>query len=76
MPINTKMAKSGLKKVVKKKWSNVSGPLNRSARAVSTAEAIDLTPGIAGLTNPINKRQNRKSRKVQEAIIENRRRRH
>jgi hypothetical protein len=75
MPINTKMAKSGVKNVFKKKRSNIGGRLNRAARQVSTSEAANLSPGVAGLLDPIDKRKNRISHQKHSAIIGNRRRR-
>jgi hypothetical protein len=74
MAIRTRMQKSGEKKVFSKKRSNVAGRLNRAARAVSTSEARDLTPGV--VTELIDRRKTRESNQKQEAIIGNRRRRH
>lgn len=74
MPIRTKMQKSGMKNVVNKKRSNVSGRLNRAARAVGSDEAGSLTPGVA--TELFDRAGTRARNKKQQAIIENRRRRH
>ena len=74
MPISTRPAKSGQKKVFKKKRSNMSGALNVRARAVSRADAVDLTPGV--VTERFDHSAIRTSRKKQQAIVENRRRRH
>jgi hypothetical protein len=76
MPIRARMSTSGEKKVFKKKRSNISGSLNRAARAISTAEAGDLTPGVVIDLNRKTTRSNRSKNRKQEAIIGNRRRRH
>jgi hypothetical protein len=72
MPISTKMAKSGLKKVHKKRRSNVTGKLNRAARSVGRQEAKELTPGA--VTELFDHRSNRLQKKKRAAIIGNRRR--
>jgi hypothetical protein len=74
MAIRTTMQKSGEKNVVSKKRSNVSGRLNRAARAVSTIERDRLTPGV--VTDLLDRRTTRAKNKKQQAITENRRRRH
>jgi hypothetical protein len=68
------MSKSGEKNVVNKKRSNVSGRLNRAARAVSTSERDDLTPGV--VTDLLDRKETRAKNRKQQAITENRRRRH
>lgn len=75
MPINTRMAKSGLKKVQKKSRETIAGPLNRAARQISTGEARNLTPGVEGLRSPLDKRANRRSTEKQD-IVRGTRRRH
>jgi hypothetical protein len=72
MAIRTHMAKSGVKKVVKKKVSNVGGRLNRAARAVSTSESEKLSPGVH--TEILGKY--RAETKKRSMVLENRRRRH
>jgi hypothetical protein len=74
MAIRTTMSKSGEKNVVNKKRSNVSGRLNRAARAVSTSEATRLTPGVA--TEIFDRKETEARKKKQQAILGNRRRRH
>jgi hypothetical protein len=74
MAIRTTMSKSVEKNVVNKKRSNVSGRLNRAARDVSTGQAADLTPGV--VTELFNRKGTKASNKKQQAITENRRRRH
>lgn len=74
MPIRTKMQKSVAKNVVNKKRSNISGRLNRAARAVGSAEQDNLTPGV--VTELFDRADTRVRNKKQQAIIENRRRRH
>lgn len=73
MPIKTRMAKSGLKKVHKRSRENIGGRLNRSARQLSTADAKNLTPGVQGLRSPVNKPANRRAAQKQN-IIRGRRR--
>jgi hypothetical protein len=72
MAIRTHMQKSGEKHVVNKKRSNVAGRLNRAARAVSTGEAADLSPGAQTETLGAY----RKATKERSVVLENRRRRH
>ena len=74
MAIRTKMQKSGMKNVVNKKRSNVSGRLNRAARAVSTGERSNLTPGA--VTEIFGGAETRIRNKKRAAITGNRRRRH
>jgi hypothetical protein len=74
MPVQTKMAKSGEKKVAKAKRSNIGGRLNRAARSISWAEAAELVPGVA--TELFDRRGLKAAKKKQAAIIGNRRRRH
>ena len=74
MPINTRMAKSGMKKVQKKARTNVTGRLNRAARQVSTAEARNLSPGVPGLRSPVNKPARRRAVEKQDIVRGNRRR--
>ena len=74
MPIRTKMQKSVEKNVVNKKRSNVSGRLNRAARAIGSDEQENLTPGA--VTELFDRAGTRARNKKQQAIVENRRRRH
>ena len=74
MPISTRPATSGEKKVFKQKRSNMRGTLNVGARDVSRSKARHLTPGA--VTEIFDGKARRASNKKQEAILENRRRRH
>lgn len=74
MPINTKMSKSGLKNVFKKRTTALEGRLNRAARKVNTAEADQLAPGASGLAEPVDRRSNRRSQEKHNVIRGNRRR--
>ena len=72
MPISTRPAMSGAKKVFKKKRSNMSGRLNVSARSVARADSTKLVPGMKVDRLP----PTRGAKKKQQAITENRRRRY
>ena len=72
MPISTRPAKSGAKRVFKKKRSNMAGGLNISARSVARANSADLVPGMKVERLPAT----RGPKKKQQAITENRRRRY
>lgn len=72
MAIRTHMSKSGVKNVVNKKRSNVSGRLNRAARVVSTGEASKLSPGAHSETFGENKKQTHR----RQVALDNNRRRH
>lgn len=74
MPISTRPAKSGMKKVFKAKRSNLKGELNVRARSVSRGDGGDLTPGA--VTEVFDRGTTKASQKKQRAILENRRRRH
>jgi hypothetical protein len=52
----------------------MTGSLNRAGQSVSAAEARNLTPGA--VTEVFDGAQNRIAKKKQQAIVENRRRRH
>jgi hypothetical protein len=73
MPVTTKMAKSGVKNVFKKKRTNLDGRLNRAARNVNREEADRLTPGVVG--ELFDQKKNQQQKKRQQAILDNRRRR-
>ena len=72
MPISTRPANSGEKKVFKKKRSNMSGRLNVSARSVARADSGNLVPGMKVDRLPPTD----KSKRKHQAITENRRRRY
>jgi hypothetical protein len=74
MPISTRPANSGAKKVFKQKRSNTRGTLNVGARDVSRSQARHLTPGAA--PEVFDGKARRISNKKQQATLENRRRRH
>lgn len=74
MPISTRLAKSNVKKVSKNRSASLKGSLNRGAAAINPAEADNLTPGA--VPRRFNVQENRRAKKKQNAIIENRRRRH
>jgi hypothetical protein len=74
MPITTRPAKSGAKKVFKQKRTNTRGPLNAGAREISRSQARHLSPGA--LPEVFDGKARRASNKKQQAILENRRRRH
>jgi hypothetical protein len=71
MPIQTKMAKSGEKKVVKQKRANVGGRLNKAATAVSRGDS-DLSPGVHNETMG----ENRSKTRARRVTLANNRRRH
>jgi hypothetical protein len=73
MPVNTKMAKSGLKKVQKQNRKQTNAPLNRAARSLGRADAAKLTSGV--VTDDF-KPANRAAAAKQRVILDNRRRRH
>jgi hypothetical protein len=76
MAIKTKKYKSTEKKVNKAKVTQLGGRLNRAARSISRAEAVELTPGADAIRDPFNRAALKASKKTQERLIEIRRRRH
>ena len=64
------MKKSGQKRVFKQETKDFHG-LNEAARNVFGSKSAGLTPGIAGLTDPVNQSQILRNK----IILENRRRR-
>jgi hypothetical protein len=76
MAIKAKKYKSTEKKVNKAKVTQLGGRLNRAARSISRAEAIDLTPGVDAIRDPSKRGSSNASKKRQERLIEIRRRRH
>jgi len=73
MPISTKLAKIGVKKVAKKRRTNLTGKLNKAARQINNSDADELLPGA--VTELFDHRKIRKSKKKEAAIIGNRRKR-
>ena len=69
MPISTRPANSGEKKVFKKKRSNMSGSLNVFARSVARGDSAKLVPGMKVDRLP----PTRGVKMKQEAITDNRR---
>jgi hypothetical protein len=51
------MKKSGRKRVYNQREEGLSGELNRTARDVFGGNHPEITPGIAGLTDPLRQRQ-------------------
>ena len=73
MPITTQRAKSGEKRLFKRQASNLARPLNRVALSLSREGAGELTPGA--VTERLDRRHIRNTKKKQTAIVGNRRRR-
>jgi hypothetical protein len=74
MPVNTKLYKSGEKKVQKARRKNISGRLNRAARDISRAESNELVPGVA--TELFDRKATQTAKRKHTTILANRRRRH
>jgi len=70
MPIKTHMKKSGRKRVFDQEEGR-HGRLNEAAREPFRSEGASLTPGTAGLTDPVKARQSHRA----EIVTQNRRRR-
>jgi hypothetical protein len=71
MAIKTKMKKSGRKRVYDQSEEGIDGELNRAARAIFGGEHPEITPGTAGLTNPLRRPQANRT----QALLQQRRRR-
>ena len=71
MPIKTRMKKSGRKRVYNQSEEGVRGELNQAAREVFTGEHPEITPGTAGLREPLLREQTGRT----QALLQQRRRR-
>ncbi|HZQ46723.1 MAG TPA: hypothetical protein VFC07_06925 [Verrucomicrobiae bacterium] len=71
MPIKTRMKKSGRKRVYNQAGEGLRGELNQAARAIFGGEHPEITPGTAGLRDPLLRKQTGRA----QAILQQRRRR-
>src|SRR3569833_1910677 len=74
MPVTTKLAKSGLKKVQKRNRRQPQAPLNRAARNLTRGGTGTLPRGAAA--EVFDQNQPRSKRARDQAVLESRRRRH
>lgn len=71
MPITTRMKKNGQKKVFNQSSEGLRGDLNQAAREIFGGDHPEITPGAAGLTDPLIKKQTGR----REALLQQQRRR-
>jgi hypothetical protein len=71
MPIKTRMKKSGRKRVYDQGNEGLEGRLNQAARDLFRGHHPEITPGTAGLTDPLRQRQTSRA----QGILQARRRR-
>jgi hypothetical protein len=64
MPIRTHMKKNGRKRVFDQNEEGLRGQLNQAAREIFGGDHPEITPGAAGLTDPVIKKQTGQHRAV------------
>lgn len=62
--IQTRMRKSGVKRVYKQENEGIRGELNAAAREVFRGKPREITRGVAGLSDPVVREQSDKSEKI------------
>src|SRR5262249_52090053 len=67
MPIQTRMRKSGRKRVYKKSREGLNGELDQAARGIFGGQHPEITPGAAGLTNPLRKERTGQAQSILQA---------
>jgi hypothetical protein len=57
MPIKTRMKKNGQKRVFNRREEGLRGDLNQAAREIFGGNHPEITPGAAGLADPLIQKQ-------------------
>jgi hypothetical protein len=67
MPIKTRMKKSGRKRVYDQSEEGLTGRLNQAARELFGGQHPEITPGTAGLTDPLRQEQTGQAQAILQA---------